>query len=98
MALVLVIDDTPDLLYTIAELVKVLGYVAVTATSGARGLEILEESKPDLVLTDVRMPIMNGLDFTRQAKAVRPELPVVLVSAEPEKNLQDFVRDCGADG
>jgi adenylate cyclase len=83
MAKILVVDDTPNNVKLLADLLASRGYEVVTATDGDEGLERVRDSKPDLVLLDVMMPRMNGYDTCRAIRA-DPEtgiLPVVMVTA-----------------
>jgi signal transduction histidine kinase len=88
---VLVIDDEPEVLETLAAMVRRLGHQAVTAASGRDGLTLLHAGEPvDLVLTDFGMPEMTGLDVMRELAARRPGLPVVIVTGWAESmQLQD---------
>ncbi|HUX50409.1 MAG TPA: response regulator [Spirochaetia bacterium] len=63
--------------------------VAATAGDGEQGFEISRKLHPDLVITDVKMPIVNGIDLVRRLKEQLPEIPVIIVSGHEEF---DFVR------
>jgi len=52
-----------------------------TAHNGMEALRLVEELKPDLVITDIRMPVMNGIEFTEKLRETNPDLPVVFLSA-----------------
>jgi len=83
MSRILVVDDTPQNVKLLAELLGATGYEVVTAASGAEGLRQVAESRPDLVLLDVVMPAMSGYEVCRAIRA-NPEtaiLPVVMVTA-----------------
>jgi DNA-binding NarL/FixJ family response regulator len=69
--------------------------LAGEAASGAEGLAVVERLRPDLVLMDVRMPGMDGVEAARRLSASRPEVMVVLITVEepPEAN---GAADCGA--
>jgi two-component system chemotaxis response regulator CheB len=84
-ARVLVVDDSSAFLDAAAALVSAapsLRLVGVAA-SGEDALELLPELKPDLVLLDIHMPRMDGVETARIIRTDRPEAVVVLVSAEP---------------
>ncbi|MCZ6782729.1 MAG: sigma-54 dependent transcriptional regulator [Proteobacteria bacterium] len=77
---VLVIDDDPGIRELLEAQVSRLGYRVLSAPDGEAALEMLEESRPDLVTLDVILPGMGGLDTLRQIKQRLPEVPVVMLS------------------
>lgn len=96
---ILVVDDTPQNLKLLADLLEAEGYAATTAASGEEALERIAETAPDLVLLDIMMPGLNGYEVCRRirADAATALLPVVLVtSLDPQ---QERVRgiEAGAD-
>src|SRR3989475_6244440 len=82
-AKILVVDDTPQNVKLLADLLAVKGYAVATASSGAEALEKVEKEQPDLVLLDVVMPEMSGYEVCRQIRDNRATamLPVVMVTA-----------------
>lgn len=80
-ARILVVDDEPDMVETVARILTRLGHEPVTATDGAAALELLERERPDLVLTDLRMPGMDGLEVLKEVKRISPDAPVILFTA-----------------
>jgi DNA-binding NtrC family response regulator len=78
---VLVVDDEPQMLIAIQATLRQLGYGITTAGSAREALSRLRERYYHLVLTDLRMPEMNGLDLLRKIKASTPRTPVVLLTA-----------------
>jgi len=84
---VVVVDDDPDLLEALAELLEAHGYAVETATNGAEALAKLRGLEaPCLVLLDLMMPVMNGWEFRRcqQADDRLAKVPVVIISADEE--------------
>jgi len=79
---VLVVDDEAGILETLRILLRNEGFSVVTALGGRAGLEALETAAPDLVLTDIRMPTVSGIEVLSAAKARDPQLPVVLMTAQ----------------
>ena len=78
---ILVVDDDPLSREFLVEAVTALGYKATSATTGEEGLALARSCHPDLVLTDMRMPGMDGLSLAKTIGAELPELPVVLITA-----------------
>jgi CheY-like chemotaxis protein len=78
----LVIDDDPSCRMTIACLLGKLGHTVAEAESGSAGLAILRQQPVDLVMTDLTMPGLTGWAVARLVKAMRPHLPVVLVTGD----------------
>jgi len=78
---ILVIDDEEPVREILCDILELAGYRAQAAASGPEGLALLKERKYDLVITDLRMPEMNGWEVARAIKGPQPHLPVVLVTA-----------------
>jgi urea transport system substrate-binding protein len=78
---ILVIDDDPAILDTVAEILQFEGYPVITAANGAEGLQYVEQSRPTLVLLDMRMPIMDGWEFARVLKERAITPPIVVMTA-----------------
>lgn len=85
-ARVLIVDDDWPVLDTLCDLVAELGHESVPAGGGREALELFAAGRYDLVITDLFMPEMNGLEFIRHLRERSPEIPVILVSgtASPE--------------
>jgi two-component system response regulator HydG len=79
---VLVIDDEASILETVRILLRNEGFSPQTALGGKAGLEMIAELKPDIVLTDVRMPGVTGLDVLSSVRANDPDTPVILMTAQ----------------
>ena len=79
---VLVIDDEVGILDTIRILLKSEGFTPYTALGGKRGLEQIAALKPDLIITDVRMPDVTGLDILASVRAHDPDAVVILMTAQ----------------
>ena len=79
---VLVIDDEAGILETLRILLKNEGFTVLTALGGKAGLDTLETATPDIVLSDIRMPTVSGIEVLAAVKARDPQLPVVLMTAQ----------------
>ena len=80
-ARVLVVDDEPDMVENCARILEREGYEALTATDPRRGLVMLESERPDLLLTDLKMPEIDGMALLRRAHELDPALPVIMITA-----------------
>jgi two-component system response regulator AtoC len=78
---ILVVDDDPLSRQFLTEAVQSLGYTALAAQGGEEALERVAEAHPDLVLTDLRMPGVDGLTLTRELHQRWEELPIVVITA-----------------
>lgn len=77
---ILVIDDEPMLRYTLRELLVDLGFAVLEATHGQQGLDILQDKQVDLVLLDMVMPVLSGMEVLYKMRDLNIETPVVLSS------------------
>jgi DNA-binding response OmpR family regulator len=97
-AKVLIVDDTPANLDLLRDMLKPLGAHIFFATSGAMALDIAKNAPPDLILLDIMMPEMDGLETCRRLKASRDleTIPIIFVTAKTE--VQDLVMGFKAGG
>jgi DNA-binding NtrC family response regulator len=79
---VLVIDDEQGILDVIRILLGNNGFAAHAARGGRAGLEQIESLKPDIIISDIRMPDVSGTDVLSAARAANPETPVILMTAQ----------------
>jgi len=87
---VLLVDDETGILDALRILFKGEGYEVAVASSGRAALESLERERPDLVLSDIRMPGADGLEVLKRARDIDAELPVILMTAQA--SLQSAMR------
>lgn len=97
---VLVVDDVENNLQLLSRLVSRLGHKAVLARSGAEAIECFKQSEPDLILMDIRMPVMDGFQTTAQIRALQGTrwVPVIYVTAyDVEGGLVQAIESGGDD-
>jgi len=82
---VLLVEDDDDNRELMIEVLESAGYEVLSASSGRDGLRALAERSVDVVVTDVGMPGMGGLEVARAAKEIAPTVPVVLVTGYAER-------------
>ena len=81
METVLIVDDEKNYLVVLDALLASEGYEIVTSTNGADALRLVREADLDLVVTDMKMSGMNGIELLEECKKIRPELPVIMMTA-----------------
>ena len=81
MAVILIVDDDPGLRNSFARLIEQDGHEPLTAANGEEGIARLESDRPDVVVMDVRMPGMTGLEALARMKAKDPATPVIIMTA-----------------
>jgi len=80
MASILVVDDEPDVAEAIQSVLESAGFTVVTATSAQGGLEAVEKHEFDVVVTDIIMPKVNGLELIRRLRSSYPRIRVIAIS------------------
>jgi CheY-like chemotaxis protein len=78
---VLVVDDEPDIRATVTAMLESEGYDVVQATNGAEALRAMELEPPDIVLLDMRMPVLDGWGFAAELRRRGHEVPIVVMTA-----------------
>ena len=97
---VLVVDDAMTMRKMVAFTLRGAGFEVVEAGHGAEGLKQLAAKPVDLIITDVNMPVMDGIEFTRQARAAlrgRP-VPILILTTESDQSKKAEARAAGATG
>jgi len=81
---IMVVDDDPDIVTIVKTILEVKGYVVQSASSGQEVLSLLKELKPDLIILDVMMPQMDGLEVLTRLKGnpATSSIPVILLTAK----------------
>lgn len=93
---ILVVDDDPLLLALISSILQAAGSQVITARNGVDGLQILSSHHPDLVILDVAMPEIDGLEFCRRLRQ-HSQVPVIMLTAMGQNEMMVSGLDVGAD-
>ena len=86
---ILVIDDDRVSRDTVAEVLTDEGYRVETAENGRAGLAVFQSFRPDLVITDLQMPELDGLGVLARVREMQAELPVMIVTASPSRDARE---------
>jgi len=97
---ILVIDDEPDLCSTVKARLEANGFNVLTALSGQEGLDKVKEYKPDLIILDLMMPVMDGFEVCQRLKkdALTSAIPVVVLTALEQEEAAKKALSIGAEG
>ena len=85
MPKILIVEDEPNMVAGLRDNFEYEGYGVITAPDGVAGLERALAEAPDLVILDVMMPRMSGLDVCKQLKAKRPSIPIIMLTARGQE-------------
>jgi len=77
---ILLIDDEPDIVRVLGISLKADGYDVMPALSGAEGLEVFTREKPAIVITDIKMPGMDGIEVLKKIKNLDPNTEVIIIT------------------
>jgi len=94
---ILIIEDEPAMVAGLRDNFEYEGYEVISASDGEAGLERVLADDPDLVVLDVMMPRMSGLEVCKQAKAKRPALPIIMLTARGQEIDKVVGLELGAD-
>ena len=97
---ILLVEDNQDNMTLISDVLMSLNYAVIQATNGEQGVEIATSEKPDLILMDLKMPVMDGYESTRQLKRhqITAHIPVIALTASGMKQEELLVLERGFDG
>ena len=95
---VLVIEDHEGLGKTIEAVVAAAGHTVVRASNGRKGVKLFTQDRFDLVITDILMPVQEGLETIRQLRTIKPDLKIIAVSGSGRSQGMDFLPAASAFG
>jgi two-component system nitrogen regulation response regulator NtrX len=95
---ILVVDDQESMREMLSELLQMMGYEARAVDGGQQALQSLQETETDLVITDLNMPGMDGMELMKRIKMLYPGLPVIIITGYGTFNTERQVLSSGADG
>jgi two-component system cell cycle response regulator DivK len=97
---IMIVEDNELNMKLFNDLLEAHGYSTVTTRDGTRAVEIARQENPDLILMDIQLPEVSGLDITRQIKMIEElkNIPIIAVTAFAMKGDEDKIRECGCNG
>ena len=93
---ILVVDDEHLVRWSLRRYLEAEGFYALEAESGLKALEILRKESIDILITDLMMPEMDGLELIRQALVLRPKLDILVITANDSINMVQSAEEAGA--
>jgi len=93
---ILIVDDEPQIVEICRDYLKAAGYDIVTASNGSKGLTLARREKPDLIVLDLMMPEMDGLDVCREIRR-ESNVPIIMLTARVEETDKLIGLELGAD-
>lgn len=97
---VLTVDDSRTILAMLQHTLSSAGFDVLQAEDGRKGLEVLKDEDVDVVITDVNMPVMDGIEFIRHVRASGryQSLPILILTTETSQEKRDLGRAAGGTG
>ncbi|MFK3940036.1 response regulator [Alkalihalobacillus sp. NPDC078783] len=96
MKKLLVVDDQYGIRVLLNEILQKDGYAVYQAANGVQALSIVQDDHPDLILLDMKIPGMDGLEILRRIKVTHPDIKVIMMTAYGELNLINEAIELGA--
>jgi two-component system, OmpR family, KDP operon response regulator KdpE len=93
---ILVVDDEPQITRVLKTSLSSYGYAIRTAADGEEALQVIHDWSPDLIITDLRMPNMDGLELCREVRK-ESQVPIIVLSVKGEESIKVQALDAGAD-
>lgn len=90
---ILLIDDDESTLESLSTYLEELGYNVFTARNGITGLEVVKNLSPDVIVSDIRMSGLNGIEFAYIIKGLKYDIPLILISSFDNKD-NKFIDKC----
>jgi response regulator NasT len=96
--LVLLVDDDSDFREAVREMLHDRGFASVVeAADGRQAVVLAERLGPDVVLMDVKMPVLGGIEAARAMRRLRPELPIIMLTAYDDNGIRNEALAAGVD-
>ncbi len=97
MATILIVDDEQDILDQLPSIIQRWGYKPLTAANGFEALKVFENNQVDLIVSDIRMPEMDGLQLLQKVQDIDKQCPVIFLTGYPSDDTAIEAMHAGAD-
>jgi two-component system, cell cycle response regulator DivK len=100
MSLILIVEDNEKNMKLVRDILQAKGHSTLEAVTGEEGVKLAQDRKPDLVLMDIQLPGMNGIEALKvlRANATTQQIPIVAITASVMQQDKQHVMDAGFDG
>lgn len=95
---ILVSEDDPVMMMVVSRMLENLNHEVIKSVDGKEALEIITAQSPDMVITDIMLPIFSGIEIVSFCKKLPKKIPVILLSAMPVNSMKNSDAYYGADG
>lgn len=96
MARILVVDDEQETREFISEFLELRGYQVLTAANGLEAISAVKSERPHIVLLDIRMPGLDGIEALQRIRAIDKEVGVIMVTAVKDEKIGEYALKLGA--
>ena len=94
----LIVDDEPDVVDSVSELFTLRNYNVITATSGTQALEMVKKENPNIIILDIRMPDLSGMDVLKEVRKTNPKTRVIMLTGVEDDATKNMAIGLGASG
>ena len=93
---ILIIDDDSEILFSMAAICELAGWTPITSLNVRDGIIKFKEQKPDIILIDYHLPILNGIDGVKRLRSLDKEIPIIVLTVEEDQKIADKFLSVGA--
>lgn len=93
---ILIIDDNEDILFAMSAICDYEDWISYTAVNVIEGIKILKAEKPDVVLIDYHMPMINGIEGVKKIRKIDDSIPIIVLTIEEDQDVADEFMSAGA--
>ena len=94
---ILIVDDSKEIRNVLSVYLKAKGFEVYTAENGKKAIDLTKDKVIDLIITDIRMPEMNGYQLTKKIKGEKPRIGIIIMTAYTSIYTEGDIRKIGAD-